>query len=69
VEQIESMSSLPALIIVDSIQTMRLEACLNAAGTVTQVRESAVKFVQIAKTKGNREAIVAITMVLIYLAF
>jgi DNA repair protein RadA/Sms len=40
----------PTLIIVDSVQTMRLESCAGSAGSVSQIKESTMRFVQLAKT-------------------
>ena len=42
----------PALVIVDSIQTMRTGATTSGIGTVSQIRESAARFVELAKTTG-----------------
>ena len=42
----------PALVIVDSIQTMRTAELESAAGTVGQVRESASRFARLAKGHG-----------------
>ena len=52
VDNILSMSSPPSLLIVDSIQTMRTETCASGVGSVTQIRECTVQFVQLAKTFG-----------------
>ena len=46
------MPSLPCLVIVDSVQTMRTAACNNGMGSVTQIRESAARFVELAKSSG-----------------
>ena len=43
----------PALLIVDSIQTMRTSSCTSSLGSVTQTRESASHFVQLAKSSGS----------------
>ena len=43
----------PALVIVDSIQTMRTGATTSGIGTVSQIRESAARFVELAKTTGR----------------
>ena len=43
----------PALVIVDSIQTMRTASCSGSMGSVTQTRESAARFVQLAKSTGS----------------
>ena len=43
----------PALVIVDSIQTMRTGATTSGIGTVSQIRESAARFVELAKTTGK----------------
>lgn len=42
----------PALIVVDSIQTMRVDACASSMGSVTHVREATLKFVTAAKSTG-----------------
>jgi len=52
IDNILAMSELPTLVIVDSIQTMRTAACSNSMGSVTQTRESAARFVQLAKATG-----------------
>jgi DNA repair protein RadA/Sms len=43
----------PAMIIVDSIQTMRTGSSPSSMGSVTQTRESAARFVQLAKSTGS----------------
>jgi len=43
----------PTLIIVDSVQTMRTLNCPSSIGSVSQIRESAAKFVSFAKSTGN----------------
>ena len=43
----------PSLVIVDSIQTMRTSSCTSSMGSVTQTRESAARFVQLAKSTGS----------------
>lgn len=53
IESILSMPAPPALIIVDSIQTMRTAACTNGMGSITQIRESAARFVELAKSSGT----------------
>ena len=53
ITNILNMESTPELIIVDSIQTMRTEASTSSMGTVTQTRESAARFVQLAKATGS----------------
>ncbi len=40
----------PSLVVVDSIQTMQVEEIESAAGSVSQVRESTVRFMHMAKT-------------------
>jgi DNA repair protein RadA/Sms len=45
-------ASAPDLIIVDSIQTMERAGLESAAGTVSQVRETAATFMRLAKTRG-----------------
>lgn len=52
IDNILSMSTPPSLLIVDSIQTMRTETCVSGVGSVTQIRECTVQFVQLAKTFG-----------------
>ncbi|MCL5958690.1 MAG: DNA repair protein RadA [Chloroflexi bacterium] len=47
-EQIERLR--PAAVIVDSIQTMSLESMTSAAGSVSQVRESAASLLRVAKS-------------------
>ena len=47
-----SMKPPPSLVIVDSVQTMRTENCANGIGSVTQIRECAAQFVQLAKSFG-----------------
>ncbi|MBP1466009.1 DNA repair protein RadA [Candidatus Chloroploca sp. M-50] len=42
----------PGLVIVDSIQTVYLEALTSAAGSVSQVREGALRLMQLAKELG-----------------
>lgn len=42
----------PSLVVVDSIQTMYLESVNSAAGSITQVRESAMALMRSAKTSG-----------------
>src|SRR5205814_1242826 len=41
----------PAAVVVDSIQAVRLSALSSGAGTVSQVRESAARFVRYAKER------------------
>lgn len=43
----------PRLVIVDSIQTVYIEELTSAAGSVSQVRESAARLMQAAKTTGT----------------
>ena len=52
VSLVSSMDALPALLIVDSIQTMRAAACANAIGSTTQIREATALFIELAKTSG-----------------
>ncbi|ADU28379.1 DNA repair protein RadA [Evansella cellulosilytica] len=47
---IEEMN--PTLVIIDSIQTVYLDAVTSAPGSVSQVRECTAAFMRIAKTKG-----------------
>lgn len=47
-----SRATRPALVIVDSIQTMTVEALEGAAGSVGQVRESALRLMELAKGDG-----------------
>src|SRR5207302_812142 len=42
----------PALVIVDSIQTMYLDSISSAAGSVVQVRECAMALLRVAKASG-----------------
>lgn len=42
----------PAFVIVDSIQTMYCDSVASTAGSVTQIKESAMRFISIAKNKG-----------------
>ncbi len=42
----------PAYIIIDSVQTMYCEAVTSSPGSVTQVKESAMKFIALAKNYG-----------------
>jgi DNA repair protein RadA/Sms len=53
IHSILSMPAPPALVIVDSIQTMRTAACANGMGSITQIRESAARFVELAKSSGT----------------
>jgi DNA repair protein RadA/Sms len=48
----------PALLVVDSIQTMQLAAVPNAAGAVTQLRECTAALVRFAKSTGTAVLIV-----------
>mgnify|MGYP000241725847 CR=1 FL=1 len=52
VETIFNLPQLPQLIIVDSVQTMRVEACASGLGSVTHIREATLRFVQAAKASG-----------------
>ena len=45
-------SKAPALIIVDSVQTMRSGSSASAAGSVAQIRDSTAQLVQLAKLTG-----------------
>lgn len=51
-EKIMNMPILPSLVIVDSIQTIFTSSCSNSIGSVTQIRESAARLVQFAKSTG-----------------
>lgn len=46
-------SAAPALIIVDSVQTMRSGSSASAAGSVAQIRDSTAQLVQLAKLTGE----------------
>ncbi len=48
----------PALLVIDSIQTMQLAAVPNAAGAVTQLRECTAALVRFAKSSGTAVLIV-----------
>lgn len=54
IDEICAMTTKPALVIVDSIQTMRTEECSSGSGvgSVTQIRECTAKYVQLAKSTG-----------------
>mmetsp|Transcript_21630 Transcript_21630/g.29785 ORF Transcript_21630/g.29785 Transcript_21630/m.29785 type:complete len:389 (+) Transcript_21630:572-1738(+) len=52
-EQIAKLGAYPSLVVIDSIQTMQLEECTNAVGTVTQIRECTSRLVQYAKSTGT----------------
>ncbi len=52
INNIISMSKMPSLVIVDSVQTMRTENCNNGIGSVTQIRECTAQLVQLAKSYG-----------------
>ncbi|MBT8131217.1 MAG: AAA family ATPase, partial [Gammaproteobacteria bacterium] len=54
VEQIVALAAknAPGLVIIDSIQTMVSDGLSSAAGTVSQVRESAAQLVRLAKQRG-----------------
>lgn len=43
----------PALIIVDSVQTLRSSTSSGAMGSVSQIRDSTAQFVQLAKLTGT----------------
>ena len=47
-----AMASRPALVVVDSIQTMTVEELDGPAGSVGQVRESALRLMELAKGEG-----------------
>eukprot|EP01041_Mallomonas_annulata_P005326 gene5326-10650_t len=47
------MAERPTLIIIDSIQTMNTASCAGSTGSVTQIRETAAKFVHLAKSTGS----------------
>ena len=47
VDTILALPQLPQCIIVDSVQTMRVEACASGLGSVTHIREATLKFVQV----------------------
>jgi DNA repair protein RadA/Sms len=53
VDLIRSMSRPPALVIVDSVQTMRTVMSNNGMGTVTQIRDCSALFVELAKTTNS----------------
>ena len=44
----------PSVIVIDSIQTMRCEGSLSAAGSVTMVKEVAARLLQLAKSESQR---------------
>lgn len=46
-------SRAPALVIVDSVQTMRSGSSSSAAGSVAQIRDSTAQLVQLAKVTGS----------------
>lgn len=60
VEQVvaNALAARPGIVIVDSIQTMMAEGLSSAAGTVSQVRESAAQLVRLAK--GHSIAVILI---------
>jgi len=51
-EQIVKLGETPSLVVIDSIQTMQLEECNNAVGSVTQIRECTARLIQFAKSTG-----------------
>lgn len=53
IDNILAMSAAPAMVIVDSVQTMRTSSISGSLGSVTQTRESAARFVQLAKATGS----------------
>jgi DNA repair protein RadA/Sms len=53
IDNILAMSSPPAMVIVDSVQTMLSAAASGSLGSVTQTRECAARFVQLAKATGS----------------
>jgi len=48
----------PALVIIDSVQTMHTESCTSAPGSVTQIRECTARLMRLAKGKGVTVCIV-----------
>lgn len=50
IESILTLPSKPALVIVDSVQTLRLSSCAGSPGSVSQIKESTMKFLQLAKS-------------------
>jgi len=53
IDNLLAMSTPPAMVIVDSVQTMRSASVTGSVGSVTQTRESAARFVQLAKATGS----------------
>ena len=49
-QSILSLPKKPALIIVDSVQTMQVTSCTGSPGSVSQIKEATMRFVQLAKT-------------------
>ena len=47
-----SMDPLPSMIIIDSIQTMRTSDCTSTMGSVSQIKESAARYLDFAKSSG-----------------
>ena len=52
IDAILDMTPLPALVIVDSIQTMRTLESSNSVGSVPQIRSSTAQMVELAKASG-----------------
>lgn len=52
IDTVLGMPEPPVMLIVDSIQTMRSNSVSGSMGSVTQTRESAARFVQLAKATG-----------------
>ena len=50
INSIVDLPNKPALVVVDSVQTMYTAGCTGSAGSVTQIRESTARFIQLAKT-------------------
>lgn len=50
IANIIDLSSKPAVVVVDSVQTMYTSTCTGSSGSVTQIRESTARFIQLAKT-------------------
>jgi len=53
IDTLLSMTIAPAMVIVDSVQTMRTTSVAGSVGSVTQTRESAARFVQLAKATSS----------------
>lgn len=52
IDELMQQSSLPCLLIIDSIQTMYTSSSSGSIGSVSQIRESAARLVQFAKATG-----------------